>query len=57
MPQCPKQKDHGKCMMNTNIKLIRFSSADDMNLISTNRIINGSFQKPNYVSDLLNKSN
>lgn len=57
MPQCPKQKDHGKCMMNTNIKLIRFSSADDMNLISTNRIINGSFQKPNYVSDLLNKNN
>lgn len=54
--QCPKQKDHGKCLMNTNIKLIRFSSAVDMNLISTNRIINGSFQKPNYVCDLLNNT-
>lgn len=53
---CPKQKDHGKCLMNTNIKLIRFSSAVDMNLISTNRIINGSFQKPNYVCDLLNNT-
>lgn len=42
--------------MNTNIKLIRFSSAVDMNLISTNRIINGSFQKPNYVCDLLNNT-